>query len=391
MKSVLAALLALGLAAVPVVAEDENDEKKGVWSTLDLQLYGTIKLDAAYDSGNANPGNFVKWVDLDLENPDDDAFSMTANQTRLGLWVRGPEEKGRVTTRGRVEIDFYGGGAENKPRPMLRHAYLELDWRESGWKFLAGQASDVISPLVPSTINYSVSWWAGNIGYRRAQLRGTRTLSLSDSSQMTIVGALSRDIGDAFSEYENRDAGADSGLPGAQMRLGWGFGESGPGRIDFGISGHWAAEEYEVSEDGVTADYTSWSLNLDYKHRLSAKARLQFELFTGEDLASYLGGVGQGINLDAGTEIRSQGGWIALDLGPWETWNWHLGISLDDPDDDDLEIGDRSRNRAIWASGDVAITRHVKMGLELSHWSTDYLGLEEADSFRTQFAVYYQF
>ena len=34
-----------------------------------------------------------------------------------------------------------------------------------------GQTWGVVAPLVPGTIMYSVYWGAGNIGYRRAQIR----------------------------------------------------------------------------------------------------------------------------------------------------------------------------------------------------------------------------
>jgi hypothetical protein len=136
-----------------------------VWSSLDIQLYGFIKLDAAYDTSRIENGNYAKWVENESANDDDDQFNMTANQTKLGAKITGPDGED-MKTSGQVEVDFYEGGSENKARLMMRHAYMKLDWPEKRFNIIAGQTSDVISPLYPSTVNYSVYWWTGNIGYR---------------------------------------------------------------------------------------------------------------------------------------------------------------------------------------------------------------------------------
>ena len=120
-----------------------------VWSTLDIQLYGYIKLDAAWDSARTDAGNFARWVESEGGRERDGQFNMTARQTRLGMNIRGPDVGGAKTS-GRVEIDFYGDGAENKPEPFMRHAYLQIEWPQQRFTLLAGQTSDVISPWCPA-------------------------------------------------------------------------------------------------------------------------------------------------------------------------------------------------------------------------------------------------
>lgn len=378
-------------AAFCLAEEPDDTGRKSVWSSLDLQLYGYIKLDSAWDSARTEPGNFVKWVVLSPGNPDDEVFTMTVNQTRLGLSLRGPDEEEGLEVSGRVEIDFYGGGAENKPNPMLRHAYVKMAWPDSGWEFLAGQTSDLISPLVPNTINYSVAWWAGNIGYRRPQLRLTKAIEISDVSHMEVAAAITRDIGSTSSTFVGVDSGADAGVPGLQGRLGWLLGGRDTGPISFGVSGHWAEEEFDTSPEGHGEVFDSWSANLDYHHPFSSVLAFSAEVFTGSNLAQYLGGIGQGVNLDRFSEIDSKGGWFSFDLGPFGKTTYRLGASMDDPDDEDLEPGDRSLNSSVFANGSYAFNSHLKMGLELSYWSTDYLEAETADSYRGQFAVIYRF
>ena len=162
-----AAALLGAFAAAPAHAEVSVEMP----DTIKVSLYGTIKLDAAYDTSSIDVGNFARWVESPAVE-DDDQFNLTARQTRLGLRLAGPETEA-LAASGRVEIDFYEGGEENKNRLMLRHAYMVVDWLEPDIELLAGQTSDLISPLVPMTLNYSVAWWAGNIGYRRPQARLT--------------------------------------------------------------------------------------------------------------------------------------------------------------------------------------------------------------------------
>ena len=57
---------------------------------------------------------------------------------------------------------------------------------------MAGQTWDVISPLNPGMLMYSVGWEAGNIGYRRAQLRAERYVALSDSQLLTLQGSINQ-------------------------------------------------------------------------------------------------------------------------------------------------------------------------------------------------------
>ncbi|MFQ5537901.1 MAG: DcaP family trimeric outer membrane transporter [Gemmatimonadota bacterium] len=176
----------------------------------ELAWYGYVKLDAAWDEGPVSAGNFARWVfSADIFKPHSH-FNMTARQTRLGFRAR--TRIGTASVTGRWEADFYGGGAENKNSLQVRHAYVEIAW-PSGWSILAGQGSDVISPLNPSALNYTVAWWAGNIGYRRPQFRVTRTFTLASGGTLTFQGAAARTIGDDFIAAEPGDAGADAGRP----------------------------------------------------------------------------------------------------------------------------------------------------------------------------------
>jgi len=366
-----------------------EEDKPAVRSSYPVVLYGFVKFDAAYDSARTDVGNFARWVESEQGREDDDQFNATARESRLGLKFDGPD-LADVITSGRVEVDFYEGGAENKNRLMMRHAYVQLDWPEHDFGLLAGQTSDVISPLYPQTLNYPVAWWAGNIGYRRPQLRLTKGFGVGEDSRMLLQAAATRTIGhDGL--FDPGDTGEDAGFPGFQGRAALSFPMLTGRKTTLGVSGHFAQEEYDFDSRDHSTDLESWSANLDLTLPIYDWLTFKGELWTGQNLDAYLGGIGQGINLVRMKEIESTGGWMALSFEPHGRWHYNAGISIDDPEDDDLDAGDRSRNSAVWGNVIYDVNQAVQAGLELSYWETDYKHLEDGESIRLQTSLIYRF
>ena len=396
--SVVPQLSDADMQKILAMVQKDADKKKPVWSDLDIQLYGILRLDAAYDSAHIEPGNYAKWVRPEKGNKNDNQFNMTANQTRLGMRINGPSDD-KMKISGLVEFDFYNSGLtgneENKATIKMRHAYLKLEWPEDRFEILAGQTWDVISPLNPSTLNDTVNWYAGNIGYRSPQLRLTKTFGLTSDVDLKLEGALTRNIGrknTTFSSADQIDSGQDSGSPGIQGRTSLAFPFFGPKPTTIGFSGHWAPEEYDTSSTtGAHRDFESRSLNLDLTQPINKWLTIQGEAFSGQDLDAYLGGIGQGVNLTRLEEIEAKGGWIAANLGPWDKWRFTVGTGVDDPADDDLNAGDRSLNRSVFGNVIYSINKNAEIGLELSQWHTEYKGQDDADSLRAQTAFMYKF
>jgi hypothetical protein len=374
--------------------------KKPVVSGLDVEIYGRLKLDAIFDTSRMDTGNYAKWVEPESSNRDDDQFNMTANETRLGLNIKGPDISDTKTS-GRVEIDFYGsGGTENKPNVMMRHAYMNLDWPQNRFSILAGQTSDVISPLFPQTLNYSVGWWAGNIGYRRPQIRLTKSYAVNKDVDLKLEGAIARTIGLSGS-FTPGDAGEDAGIPSFQARTSVTFPLLPYKPTTIGFSGHWAKEEFDTDANGTNQKFDSWSLNLDLTQPINEWLTIKGELFHGKNLSAYLGGIGQGVR-NIGTpsvpvydeEIESRGGWVAAELGPWGKWNFNLGFGIDDPQNDDLSAvanSNREYNRMIFGNIIYSIDKNAQIGLELSQWRTQYKDQSDSDALRAQTSFIYKF
>jgi hypothetical protein len=381
----------LCLVPVSIVFADANeaDDHLSIWSAVDVDLYGYVKLDAAWDTGEVVPGDFVKWVNLESEDSDETQFNTTVNETRVGLLIGEKEEDDdALQVSGRFEIDFYGGGNDGSPEPRMRQGFVRMDWPRSRFNLLVGQTSDVISPLFPRTLNYPVAWWAGNIGFRRLQVRLGKAVEVGTVSEFRVTGAITRDIRSSKSVFGAVDSGAVSAQPGFQLHLGWVKKNRLAGPLSIGVSGHYLKEEFEIDADGLTEEFDSWSANLDLEIPLTQRVRIKGELRTGENLAPYLGGIGQGVNLERVLEIGSTGGWLSLEMVRFHNVAYHLGVSVDRVDEEDVEVGGRIRNSSVFANGVWALHRHVELGLELSYWQTRYKVEGEADSLRTQFAQF---
>ena len=396
-------LVAVGVLAAALCAG--AGESKGILSSISVEFGGRLKADMSYDDSRTTPGNFAMYVNKEdtPRSRDDDEFNATANESRFWFNLKGPQV-GNLWTGGKLEFDFYGAGAaENKAHFMLRRAYIDFGWKEYHLSILAGQHSDVFSPLVPSTLNYSVGWNNGNIGYRRPQLRVTKGFGLDEAS-LKLEGALTRTIGgEALHGEADRfrdDYGEDSGHPSVQARAGLTFPWVGTSKATVGVSGHWGAEQVEVNGVLPRDDVESYSVNIDVclPVRLPEVSplldfTLSGEWFYGANLDSYLGGIGQGINLTTGRKIRSRGGWGQISYEGFAADGVSLaaGGGCDAPRTGDLNAGARSRNSFVFANVRYNLTKELQVGAEDSWYRTEYHRERSGEANRMQFSVIYTF
>jgi hypothetical protein len=334
----------------------------------EFKFYGYFKLDMTYASALMAGDNFAKWVVADSEHPTANT-NITVKQSRFGFNLN----KGSIT--GKLEVDFYGlGSAENKAGIMLRKAYADIKLEK--FNLRAGQDSDLISPLVPATHNYSVAWWAGNIGYRRPMLKIYHN---NDTFDWSV--ALARNIGGDIND-DGLDDGSVGVLPEFQGRMALKL----HNKVVIGMSGHYGVEN-TLEKDG---EYTSWSGNLDVSMDISPTVLFQGEVFLGSNLATKLGCIGNASTVDG---IRSGGGWANLRIKIGSQTTTAFGISLEDPDDNDLLEYARTKNFMGFANFYHELVPGFKVGIEISYWDTEYkVGYESSQNYegiRGQFVFLY--
>lgn len=342
----LCAIITLCAACLVWAAPTRADEQTRVtW-------YGNFKLDLARDSGVSSDGNFIRWV-----KPGSTAtLNLTARQTRLGAEVE------RGSMKGRVEFDFYGESPENKNALMLRHAYVTVP---AGPLMLeAGQSADLISPLVPATLNYTVAWGAGNIGYRRPQLK-----VYQQTTHYYWGVALARNIS-ADLDGDKLADGETSGRPALQGRLGLKGSPAGR-KTALGASAHYGWCTCPAADK----DYENWSVGGDLKLSLSAKLTLLAEGYTGSNLGQYAGAI---YNTDRVDGLRSSGGWANVQYQLAAPLALSAGGGLDQVRQADLAVVSqaRSTNAFLFANAQYELVPGYQLGLELSNWKTEYLNPE---------------
>ena len=372
-----------------MVAEKENGGKKPVLSSLDMDVYGFVRLDTAYDDSSVadgGGGSYLKWADPGSNN--DDQFTMTPRASRVGVNIRGPKEDG-LQTSGKFEIDFAGTGSETSPEIRLRQAYLNLDWYEKDFSLLAGQAWDVASPLNPPTIDFGVLWWAGNPGWRRPQIRATQGVDLGNGNKMTLQAAATMAMGRGTLRAvgtDTKNSGEEAGLPQLQSRVGFDL-----GKTKLGFSGHWGREEYDLNAGSADTDFDTWSLNVDLVQPINDWLTIKGEAFTGENLDNYAAGIGQGVNTTTLSEIESTGGWIAACMKASDKLKFNVGYGIDDADSADVAVGGRTKNEAIFGNAVYSLNKNTDIGLEVQQRKTEYNGAGDGDALRIQGMFMYKF
>jgi len=372
----LALLFALGCVATAAAAEEKTPGYTFTFS-------GYFKADLAYDQTRVNSGNYALYVTAPdiLDAEDNNVLNITARESRFGLDFLWNEND--IRTDARFEFDFYGLGVssagltsqENKATSMLRHAYAQIT--KGHWSFLAGQTSDIISPLVPKTANYTVCWDQGNIGYRRPQFRISTYTEAGDHGKVSAAIGIFRTLGGNL-DGDGVDDGADAAVPTLQGRVAVSSKVREKGTMELGVSAHYGREEYGEPPDN-DAEVTSWSGNVDLRYTPCPRWELLGELFMGRNLGSYFGGVGQTVNL-LGDEIAANGGWAELSFKATDRLWLNAGYGFDDPDDNDFVITPSitsvrsfiAKNSVVFGSAMYSITSTVTAMVELSRLATTY-------------------
>lgn len=383
----------LGLVGGALIANGK--EPVAVTSKFDVSLYGYVKVDAAYDTHRTASGNLMLFVLPYGEEGKKDEFNLTARETRLGMDIKVPDLPD-WSVSGKVEMDFYGGGTENSPNPRLRLGYLDVARGRTAIR--AGQDWDTFITILPRVVNFSFLADAGALGLRRPQVRVTHTVPLAGETTLTAKLGVSRTIGQDIDGGGQND-GAAAGYPTLQANLAIETPGLAGRRMIASLSGHAGTERVcaHIDDSGpepVTVpkkDYDTWSAIGSILFPLTSRIHLQGSIWRGENLDTYFGGIGQGINPRARTGIAAQGGWAQAVYRATDKLHLHAGYGLDDPDSDDLNPDDRSRNELWFGSAFYTLGHGVTVAAEYSHMTTSYKDNAAARNNRIHLAMIYQF
>jgi hypothetical protein len=358
-------------------------------------FYGFIRLDAIFDDSRPSAIQTPTFIRSEAPGAEDqDSFNFHPRLTRFGFNYDGPRiggdggDHGGAKLGAKIEIDFQAGGGEARQLMRMRHAYMTVDWAKT--RLLVGQTWDLMSPLYPTVNSDTLMWNAGNLGDRRPQIRGrfmNETAGggiLSFEGGLGLSGAIDRQDLDANGVRD----GDDGLLQNLQARLAYGRSATGR-RWNVGLSGHFGREETE----GLIAGHDSFdssSLSFDFEGKWG-KVGLKGEIWTGSNLDDFRGGAGQGVNVATGREIDASGGWLELGLDLTKVYSLYFGYTVDDPSDEDLPDGGRTRNGAWYLVNRFKIARPFMIGIDYLNWQTEFKGLPEGDDNRFNLYLVYNF
>ena len=384
------ALVLVFCCAVPAFALEVTVPDAG----LRLQIYGYLRADLSHDTQATAPkGDFAFFVLPEVNGEKDAQTHFGARESRLGLNLFGPDSANWKTT-GKLEMDFYGGDKANAYNPRMRLAYLDLA-HSSGFSLRFGQDWETFCEVTPRIVNFAYLADVGALGLRRPQARATQELKVTDNTKLVLKIAAAQTVGEDL-DGGTFDDGADADWPTAQFNVAlhqklW---TEKSARLAF--SGHYGRETVDesVSNAVVAADaqdFDSWSAQGSVFLPICKQLAEQGNLWKGENLDTYFGGIGQGVNMALGREIEAQGGWAQLLYDPTDKLSFGLGYSVDDPKDEDVAEGKPSKNESIFGNVAYKVTAAVTALAEYAHMTTDYLGRDDAQNDRVQVAMKYAF
>lgn len=376
--------------------ELQTEMKKLAWTKGDFKIvpYGFINVSTVYESQPTTTGEYALYVDSPSTRRGH-VMHIDAKTSRLGLDVTGPLPPLVTDAKlgGKVEIDFQGPYLTRSDGSILfRQAYVDLKNEEYRWLF--GQTWEVLSPLYPNCLLYVPAAGGGNLGYRRCQFRGERYCDYGDDFLLTLQGSLNTNIVSDFPR-DPLISGNHSGWPVLEARVATTLGErKGPDAlpITFGVSGHLGEQTFDFygpnPEDDVPE--RTWSVCADVKIPITKRFGMAAEVFHGQNLSAYMGGVLQGVDRNTRRGIRSTGGWIDV----WYDWtpelHNHWGYAIDDPLNVDVTVG-RNYNQFLFTNVMYDVTKNLMAGIELTVWKTVWVNQAPGESNRIEAVVRYSF
>jgi hypothetical protein len=352
------------------------------WQML---VTGNITLDMLFNSSRpVAPGTPFF---LSPRGPfDDDTFDAHARQTSLIFALRGPE-MGAFESGGLIWLTLYNDNITLDRYGILPvQAYGEL--KNETWRFAAGLQMDIFAPLLPTVLPFSFLAASGNPGLYRGQLRAERFWYPSDIDQITFTAGISEPISTIVTDSAQVPGSLalteDNGWPDLEMRLAWAMGE-------LEQEGLVARRPFEVGISAVIGQIRTtiidpatptfvrvldnlWGLAVDFRWRINDRWGLSGELFHGQTLGTYGGGVFQNVNTTTFRPVHAAGGWGQVDYYFTPCLHSHFGAGVDDPADSELAPLQIAQNRTVFANLIWDLNQSFRIAGELTFRDTDYIG-----------------
>jgi hypothetical protein len=259
-------------------------------------------------------------------------------------------------------------------------AFGEL--KNESWRIAGGLQMDIFAPVLPTVLPFSFLAASGNPGIYRGQLRVERFYYPWDDEQITLTAGIS----DPNPTLLSTDAlSEDNGWPNVEVRAAWAVGQPqqvglAPQRpFEVGVSALIGQMRTTTGDPLAQVVADVWGTAADFRWRINEYWGLAGEVFAGQGLGTYGGGILQNTNSTTLEAIHATGGWAEIYYYLTPCLHTHWGYGIDDPLDGDLAPTQIARNDTLFANLIWDVTRSVRLAVEFTVRETDYILLPDND------------
>jgi hypothetical protein len=346
-----------------------------------LLVGGNITLDMLYNSGRpVGPG--TPFFLLPSGPFNDSTFDMHARQTTMYFALMGPQ-MGNFRSGGLILFNLYNDAVIIDRYGFLPYqAFGEL--KNDTWRFAGGLQTDIFAPLLPTVLPFSYLMASGNTGVFRGQLRAERYFYPAVDEQITFIAGISEPTPTTYNDSTLVSGSTalteDNGFPDLEMRLAWAVGPESQVGLE-------TKRPFEVGLSTVLGQIRTtfappltrviddvWGVAADFRWRVNDYWGFSGEVFHGQTLGTYGGGVFQNVNSVTFTPVHAAGGWGQVDLYWTPCLHSHVGFGSDDPANSELALGQIALNQTAFFNFIWDVTTTFRVAAELTYRETTYIG-----------------
>jgi hypothetical protein len=326
-----------------------------VTSKYKINIYGKLKFDAIYDTNNMGKDEFITYLPKTADGKDRTTFNV--RDTRLGIAIEGPSYLG-WNTKGRFETDFYGNAGDSSSNGALRIRLAYLDFAKGDTSVRVGQDWTPIASLNPTTLDFAIAGYNGNLWNRVPQI--------------TVLQKLGGGLEGLLSIYRYRWSDDTAEGTDTQIHLPWVAAKIGySGLLIDTEKKAWVALGGAVRKgESNHNDITPYLLALELKVPFNM-FELSGEAYVGQGIGLEYFHKGGSINSN-GNAILTNGGWAQLNVKPMKDLDLNVGYGIDDPKDSDVGAAFFRQSQYTYGNFIYQIMKDISAGLEATYVDTEW-------------------
>ena len=367
-------------------------------SSLSVYMGGRVKVTSLISGKRTFPSGTAFFLMPRDATGQENSFDVNARASNLWFKFDGPKV-GNMKMGGMMLLYFTASVTSEEYGVLPALMYVDL--QNEKWRFAVGQQVDVFATRIPNMVdNYfalAVSGCVGNSS--RGQLRVERFLKTGRDGKITISTALSEPI-TSYISSDFRNNTADAGVPNIEAALRYSAGEDPRAWVEYNavelgvsvIKGTFRVFKNNANGTNIRVNKPNvWGVAGEYGFRFGQKFGIQGEVYKGQALGNYLGGIFQSTKGDFDDEIGASGFWIEGTLYWKKNLQSRFGYGQDACNPEDLKGSGIAKNQTFFVNLIYDVNRYLQLSAEPTYRKTSYLGLKDNSGLGIMLAAQFNF